>query len=139
MLCFQTAIQKFGFSSNQTSFLTLSRLDSIRASLIVPVYDLLFGTEHAHVKSVSLDIVHTCSNLTENSAHGTTLRNNIVPQRLIKRLISNYTLITTQHGAIKGKTQKSQFKFYSLDAIITVGYRVNSIGEIGAIPPTWRR
>jgi hypothetical protein len=57
MLCFQTAIQKFGFSSNQTSFLTLSRLDSIRASLIVPVYDLLFGTEHAHVKSVSLDIV----------------------------------------------------------------------------------
>ena len=71
----------------------------------------------------------TCSNLTENSAHGTTLRNNIVPQRLIKRLISNYTLITTQHGAIKGKTQKSQFKFYSLDAIITVGYRVNSIKD----------
>ena len=35
--------------------------------------------------------------------------------------------IATQHGAIKSKTQKSQVEFYSLDAIISVGYRVNSI------------
>lgn len=33
---------------------------------------------------------------------------------------------TTQHGAIKGKTQESITKFYNLDAIISVGYRVNS-------------
>ena len=33
---------------------------------------------------------------------------------------------TTKHGAIKGKTQKSQTQFYNLDAIISVGYRVNS-------------
>ena len=33
---------------------------------------------------------------------------------------------TTQHGAIKGKTQESKVKFYNLDAIISVGYRVNS-------------
>ena len=33
---------------------------------------------------------------------------------------------TTQHGAIKGKTQKQSVKFYNLDAIISVGYRVNS-------------
>ncbi|MDD3321340.1 MAG: virulence RhuM family protein [Paludibacter sp.] len=33
---------------------------------------------------------------------------------------------TTQHGAIKGKTQESTTKFYNLDAIISVGYRVNS-------------
>lgn len=33
---------------------------------------------------------------------------------------------TTQHGAIKGKTQESIIKFYNLDAIISVGYRVNS-------------
>ena len=35
--------------------------------------------------------------------------------------------ITTQHGAIEGKTQQKETKFYSLDAIISVGYRVNSI------------
>ena len=33
---------------------------------------------------------------------------------------------TTEHGAIKGKTQKSTTQFYNLDAIISVGYRVNS-------------
>ena len=33
---------------------------------------------------------------------------------------------TSQHGAIKGKTQTSSTNFYNLDAIISVGYRVNS-------------
>jgi hypothetical protein len=33
---------------------------------------------------------------------------------------------TTQHGAISGKQQVSTTKFYNLDAIIAVGYRVNS-------------
>lgn len=33
---------------------------------------------------------------------------------------------TTQHGAIKGKTQETNTKFYNLDVIISVGYRVNS-------------
>ena len=34
---------------------------------------------------------------------------------------------TTQHGAIEGKQQITKSKFYSLDAIISVGYRVNSL------------
>lgn len=33
---------------------------------------------------------------------------------------------TTQHGAIRGKTQETISKFYNLDVIISVGYRVNS-------------
>ena len=33
---------------------------------------------------------------------------------------------TTQHGAIEGKTQSKETQFYNLDAIISVGYRVNS-------------
>jgi len=33
---------------------------------------------------------------------------------------------TTAHGAIEGKTQTKQVKYYNLDAIIAVGYRVNS-------------
>ena len=35
--------------------------------------------------------------------------------------------ITTQHGAIDGKTQTRETRFYNLDAIISVGYRVNSV------------
>ena len=34
---------------------------------------------------------------------------------------------TTPHGAISGKTQTKVTQFYNLDAIISVGYRVNSI------------
>ncbi|MEO6669451.1 MAG: RhuM family protein [Ferruginibacter sp.] len=33
---------------------------------------------------------------------------------------------TTQHGAIEGKTQLVKSKYYNLDAIISVGYRINS-------------
>jgi hypothetical protein len=33
---------------------------------------------------------------------------------------------TTQHGAVKGKTQKVNSKYYNLRAITAVGYRVNS-------------
>ena len=35
--------------------------------------------------------------------------------------------ITTQHGAMEGKTQSKEVEFYSLDAIIAVGYRVSSL------------
>ncbi|MCQ2340809.1 MAG: virulence RhuM family protein [Paludibacteraceae bacterium] len=34
--------------------------------------------------------------------------------------------ITTRHGAIVGKTQRIETNFYNLDAILSVGYRVNS-------------
>ncbi|MBZ0198459.1 MAG: virulence RhuM family protein [Ignavibacteriaceae bacterium] len=34
---------------------------------------------------------------------------------------------TTQHGAIEGKTQNVTAKYYSLDVIISVGYRVKSL------------
>ncbi len=34
---------------------------------------------------------------------------------------------TTQHGAIKGKTQEVTVRYYSLDVIISVGYRVKSM------------
>ena len=34
---------------------------------------------------------------------------------------------TTQHGAMVGKPQSKEVKFYNLDVIISVGYRVKSI------------
>ena len=34
---------------------------------------------------------------------------------------------TTQHGALEGKTQSKEVKYYNLDVIISVGYRVKSI------------
>ena len=41
-------------------------------------------------------------------------------------MVSSILEHTTQNGAIKGKTQTKPVKYYNLDAIIAVGYRVNS-------------
>ena len=45
---------------------------------------------------------------------------------LDKDVVVSKMEITTPHGAIEGKTQVSETAFYSLDAIIAVGYRVSS-------------
>lgn len=45
---------------------------------------------------------------------------------LDERVVVSKMEITTPHGAIEGKMQKKETSFYSLDAIIAVGYRVNS-------------
>ncbi len=37
---------------------------------------------------------------------------------------------TTEHGAIKGKTQTHEIEFYNLDIILAVGYRTNSARAI---------
>ena len=46
---------------------------------------------------------------------------------LSKTVVVSKMEITTQHGAIEGKTQTNEVIFYSLDAIIAVGYRVSSL------------
>ena len=46
---------------------------------------------------------------------------------LEKDMVVSKMEIPTQHGAIEGKMQMSETAFYSLDAIIAVGYRVNSL------------
>jgi hypothetical protein len=45
---------------------------------------------------------------------------------LDEKVVCSILELTTQHGAITEKQQKMPTKFYNLDAIIAVGYRVNS-------------
>ncbi len=47
-------------------------------------------------------------------------------EELVEKEVVSILEITTQHGAIKGKTQTKPVAYYNLDAIIAVGYRVNS-------------
>ncbi len=46
---------------------------------------------------------------------------------LDEKVVVAKNAITTQHGAMSDKTQTKNVKFYNLDMIISVGYRVNSI------------
>jgi len=54
------------------------------------------------------------------------LKNIFKEGELQEELVVRKFRTTTQHGAIKDKTQSKEVNFYNLDAIISVGYRVNS-------------
>lgn len=54
------------------------------------------------------------------------LRNIFNEGELDENVVVAFFATTTQHGAIKGKSQSKLTQFYNLDAIISVGYRVNS-------------
>ena len=53
--------------------------------------------------------------------------NNVFSEgELVKEVVVAKFATTTQHGAIKGKTQILSVEYYNLDVIISVGYRVKS-------------
>ena len=54
------------------------------------------------------------------------LKNIFADGELDETMVVSKMETTTRHGAIQGKTQTNDTKFYNLDAIIAVGYRVNS-------------
>lgn len=54
------------------------------------------------------------------------LKNIFADGELEESMVVSKMETTTRHGAIQGKTQTNDTKFYNLDAIIAVGYRVNS-------------
>ena len=54
------------------------------------------------------------------------LKNIFETGELQEAVVSSILEHTTQHGAMEGKTQETKVKYYNLDAIISVGYRVNS-------------
>ena len=54
------------------------------------------------------------------------LKNIFEEDELQQEVVVSKMEITTQHGALADKTQHHEANFYNLDAIISVGYRVNS-------------
>ncbi len=54
------------------------------------------------------------------------LKNIFEEGELDKKVVISKMETTTAHGAIEGKTQTKSTNFYNLDAVISVGYRVNS-------------
>lgn len=54
------------------------------------------------------------------------LKNIFESGELVEDVVVSILENTTQHGAIAGKTQTTTTQYYNLDAVISVGYRVNS-------------
>ena len=55
------------------------------------------------------------------------LKNIFADGELEENVVVSKMETTTRHGAVQGKTQTNDTKFYNLDAIIAVGYRVSSL------------
>lgn len=55
------------------------------------------------------------------------IKNIFKEDELKEELVCRNFRLTTQHGAIEGKTQEVSVKLYNLDVIISVGYRVKSM------------
>jgi hypothetical protein len=58
------------------------------------------------------------------------IKNIFADGELEENVVCAFFAHTTQHGAIEGKTQTQEVKFYNLDMIISVGYRVSSTQAI---------
>lgn len=54
------------------------------------------------------------------------LKNIFDSGELVEEVVVSILETTTEHGAVVGLTQTQQVKYYNLDAVISVGYRVNS-------------
>ena len=54
------------------------------------------------------------------------IKNILASGELEENVVSKNFLHTTEHGAIEGKTQTKEVKYYNLDMIISLGYRINS-------------
>jgi hypothetical protein len=54
------------------------------------------------------------------------IKNILASGELEENVVSKNFLHTTEHGAIAGKTQTKEVRYYNLDMIISLGYRINS-------------
>ena len=62
----------------------------------------------------------------DRSTIGRHLKNIFSEGELEENVVCAKIALTTRHGAMENKTQTNDVTFYNLDAIISVGYRVNS-------------
>lgn len=101
---------------NEIQFLLYNTPDeNIKVNVIVK-YETLWLTQKAMAELFGVTVASI-------SRH---LKNIFQENELDEKVVITKIVTTTQHGAIQGKIQTRETQFYNLDAIISVGYRVNS-------------
>ena len=103
--------------SNEIQFLLYNMPDSDGKIQVVVKDETLWCTQKAMAQLFGVGVPAI-------SKH---LKNIFDEGELDKNVVVSKMEITTQHGAMEEKTQTHNVDFYSLDAIIAVGYRVSSL------------
>ena len=102
--------------SEELKFLIYNTPDNSAMIDVVVKDDTIWATQSAIALLFGID----------RTGIGRHLKNIFEEGELNEKVVSAEIAHTTPHGAIPGKTQEQTPKFYNLDAIIAVGYRVNS-------------
>ena len=102
--------------SEELKFLIYNTPDNSAMIDVVVKDDTIWATQSAIALLFGID----------RSGIGRHLKNIFEEGELNEKVVRAEIAHTTPHGAIPGKTQEQTPKFYNLDAIIAVGYRVNS-------------
>ena len=102
--------------SEELKFLIYNTPDNSAMIDVVVKDDTIWATQSAIALLFGID----------RSGIGRHLKNIFEEGELNEKVVSAEIAHTTPHGAMPGRTQEQVPKFYSLDAIIAVGYRVNS-------------
>lgn len=102
--------------SEELKFLIYNTPDNSAMIDVVVKDDTIWATQSAIALLFGID----------RSGIGRHLKNIFGEGELNEKVVSAEIAHTTPHGAMPGRTQEQMPKFYSLDAIIAVGYRVNS-------------
>ena len=103
--------------SNEIQFLLYNMPDSDGKIQVVVKDETLWCTQKAMAQLFGVGVPAI-------SKH---LKNIFDEGELDKNMVVSKMVIPTQHGAMEEKTQTHYVDFYSLDAIIAVGYRVSSL------------
>lgn len=101
--------------SNEIQFLLYNMPDSDGKIQVVVKDETLWCTQKAMAQLFGVGVPAISKHLKNIFDEGELDKNVVVSK------------ITTQHGAMEEKTQTHNVDFYSLDAIIAVGYRVSSL------------
>ncbi len=98
---------------------------------IIEIYQATDGSTQINVQFEEDTVWLSQAQMAELFGKGRTtitehIKNIFDEEELVEKLVCRKSRQTTQHGAIEGKTQKTNVIFYNLDVIISVGYRVKS-------------
>ena len=85
--------------------------------------DFLHIAAICHLVNTCCIILNDVSKVFQTSAFVKYFKEGELDEKVVVRKFRQ----TTQHGAMAGKTQSKEVKFYNLDVIISVGYRIKSI------------
>ena len=107
---------EYNMTNNETQFILYQLPEEEGVIQVVVKDETIWATQKAMAQLFGVGVPAISKHIKNIFSEG----------ELDEKVVVSKMEITTQHGAIEGLTQTISTNFYNLDAIISIGYRVNS-------------